>query len=150
MPFVRRRRILLPDSHSSMRSLMIARTWHGVTATSKADAYFQVLQDTGLKEYRDTPGNQGGIVLRNGRGCDSFPPDHILGIVRCDPPLCGPESGAFRVLSGRQGVPPRVRADRDALRRPRVAGRMALTTRTPPDTPTARGTPPRSRVRGPL
>src|SRR5947199_59944 len=50
------------------RSLMIARTWHGVTATSKADAYFQVLQDTGLKEYRDTPGNQGGIVLRRTDG----------------------------------------------------------------------------------
>ena len=47
---------------------MIARTWHGVTATSKADAYFQVLQDTGLKEYRDTPGNQGGIVLRRTDG----------------------------------------------------------------------------------
>src|SRR5947209_2516550 len=47
---------------------MIARTWHGVTEASKADAYFEVLQESGLKEYRDTPGNQGVIVLRRTDG----------------------------------------------------------------------------------
>ncbi|HWM53395.1 MAG TPA: antibiotic biosynthesis monooxygenase [Thermoplasmata archaeon] len=47
---------------------MIARTWHGVTAASKADAYLEVLQKSGLKEYRDTPGNQGVIVLRRTEG----------------------------------------------------------------------------------
>jgi len=47
---------------------MIARTWHGVTAASKGDAYFGVLKETGLKEYRETPGNQGVIVLRRADG----------------------------------------------------------------------------------
>ena len=47
---------------------MIARAWHGVTAAAKADAYFEVLQETGLKEYRGTPGNQGLIVLRRTEG----------------------------------------------------------------------------------
>src|SRR6266705_4425572 len=47
---------------------MIARTWHGVTAASKADAYYEVLQESGLKEYRATPGNQGVIVLRRTEG----------------------------------------------------------------------------------
>ncbi|OLE56284.1 MAG: antibiotic biosynthesis monooxygenase [Methanobacteriota archaeon] len=47
---------------------MIARTWHGVTPSSKADAYFDVLKESGLKEYRETPGNQGVIVLRRTEG----------------------------------------------------------------------------------
>src|SRR2546429_1835368 len=49
-------------------SAMIARTWHGMTAASKADAYLEVLEETGLKEYRDTPGNKGVIVLRRRDG----------------------------------------------------------------------------------
>src|SRR2546427_422219 len=49
-------------------SAMIARTWHGMTAASKADAYLEVLKESGLKEYRDTPGNQGVIVLRRTEG----------------------------------------------------------------------------------
>lgn len=43
---------------------MIARTWHGVTPTSKADAYFEYLEESGVKEYRRTPGNRGVYVLR--------------------------------------------------------------------------------------
>src|SRR2546428_397190 len=35
---------------------MIARTWHGVTQSSKADAYFAYLKESGLKEYRETRG----------------------------------------------------------------------------------------------
>src|SRR3989442_966963 len=50
------------------RAGMIARTWHGVTPSSKADAYFDVLKESGLKEYRETPGNQGVIVLRRTEG----------------------------------------------------------------------------------
>src|SRR2546427_2536978 len=42
---------------------MIARTWHGVTEASKADAYVEVLREWGLKGYRDTPGDQGVMVL---------------------------------------------------------------------------------------
>jgi heme-degrading monooxygenase HmoA len=47
---------------------MIARMWHGVTPTSKADAYFAYLNESGLKEYRATPGNRGVIVLRRTEG----------------------------------------------------------------------------------
>src|SRR5206468_10675505 len=49
-------------------SAMIARTWHGMTAASKADAYLEVLKESGLKDYRDTAGNQGVIVLRRTEG----------------------------------------------------------------------------------
>lgn len=47
---------------------LIARIWHGVTPASKADAYFEVLRDDGLKEYRATRGNRGVIVLRRSEG----------------------------------------------------------------------------------
>jgi heme-degrading monooxygenase HmoA len=43
---------------------MIARTWHGVVPESKADAYFEYLQRTGIPDYKATPGNRGVIVLR--------------------------------------------------------------------------------------
>ncbi len=72
---------------------MIARIWHGVTSTSKADAYFQVLKADGLKEYRATPGNRGVVVLRRLEGdrthfllitfWDSF--DAIRGFAGPDP-----------------------------------------------------------------
>src|SRR5207244_2687025 len=112
MPFVRRRRLLLPDSHSSMPES------HDREDVARSDGDIE-----GRCVLPGAPGHRTQGVPRharqprrdcppaNGRGCDSFPPDHILGIVRCDPPLRRPESGAFRVLSGRQGVPPRVRAD---------------------------------------
>jgi heme-degrading monooxygenase HmoA len=47
---------------------MIARTWHGVTVSSKADAYFAYLKESGLKEYRATAGNRGVFVLRRLEG----------------------------------------------------------------------------------
>ncbi len=43
---------------------MIARTWHGVTPASKADAYYEYLEASGVKEYRRTKGNLGVYVLR--------------------------------------------------------------------------------------
>ena len=43
---------------------MIARTWHGVTPASKADAYYDYLEASGVKEYRKTRGNRGVFVLR--------------------------------------------------------------------------------------
>jgi len=52
---------------------MIARTWHGVTPEGKADAYMEYLKETGLKEYRETPGNRGVYVLvRKGAGRADF------------------------------------------------------------------------------
>lgn len=43
---------------------MIARTWHGVTPASKADAYYKYLEESGVQEYRRTRGNRGVYVLR--------------------------------------------------------------------------------------
>jgi len=42
---------------------MIARIWRGATALGDAPAYVDYLRQTGLKEYRQTPGNEGAYVL---------------------------------------------------------------------------------------
>jgi heme-degrading monooxygenase HmoA len=47
---------------------MIARTWRGLTANDQADEYLAYLRLTGLKEYRETPGNRGVFVLRRTQG----------------------------------------------------------------------------------
>ncbi|SRR6266567_7859158 len=44
---------------------MIARIWRGLTRDSQAEEYFEYLKATGIKEYRETEGNQGVFVLRN-------------------------------------------------------------------------------------
>ena len=43
---------------------MIARIWRGWTAANDADAYVDYLESTGMREYRDTPGNRGAWILR--------------------------------------------------------------------------------------
>lgn len=43
---------------------MIARTWRGATRAADAETYLRYLQDTGLGEYRETPGNLGVLGLR--------------------------------------------------------------------------------------
>ena len=43
---------------------MIARTWRGAVRADDADAYRDYLEQTGLKEYRATPGNLGVLALR--------------------------------------------------------------------------------------
>lgn len=43
---------------------MIARTWRGWTSAADADRYVDYLNETGVKEYRETPGNRGVLVLR--------------------------------------------------------------------------------------
>jgi heme-degrading monooxygenase HmoA len=43
---------------------MIARTWRGWTRTSDADAYVEYLRMTGMREYRETPGNRAAYILR--------------------------------------------------------------------------------------
>ena len=43
---------------------MIARIWHGVTASAKAEEYVEYLNETGVRDYRATEGNQGVYVLR--------------------------------------------------------------------------------------
>ena len=43
---------------------MIARSWHGVVPTTKADEYFAYLLRTGIPDYHSTPGNHGVYVFR--------------------------------------------------------------------------------------
>ena len=47
---------------------MIARLWHGVTPASKADAYVNFLNATGVPDARSTQGNQGVYLLRRIEG----------------------------------------------------------------------------------
>ena len=47
---------------------MIARIWHGAVRAQQADEYYRYLEQTGLKEYRQTAGNRGVQVLRRIQG----------------------------------------------------------------------------------
>ncbi len=47
---------------------MIARTWHGIVPTRKADDYYAYLLRTGIPDYQATPGNRGVQVLRRQEG----------------------------------------------------------------------------------
>ena len=42
---------------------MIARTWRGATRLEDAEEYVEYLEQTGLKEYKETPGNLGAWAL---------------------------------------------------------------------------------------
>ncbi|MEC3913974.1 hypothetical protein [Nocardia sp. CDC160] len=42
---------------------MIARIWRGVIRATDLDPYVAYIQDTGIKEYKQTPGNQGAWML---------------------------------------------------------------------------------------
>jgi heme-degrading monooxygenase HmoA len=53
---------------------LIARVWHGVVPTERADAYTAYLRRTGVKDCRATPGNRGVHVLRRAVG----PTTHFL------------------------------------------------------------------------
>ncbi len=43
---------------------MIARTWRGAVRSADADAYAAYMHETGVREYRETPGNRGVWMLR--------------------------------------------------------------------------------------
>lgn len=47
---------------------MIARVWRGVVRRDDADAYVNYIVNTGMAEYRSTPGNQGAWMLRRDDG----------------------------------------------------------------------------------
>ena len=47
---------------------MIARIWRGAVRAEDADAYLSYLEETGFKEYRETPGNRGLLALRRIEG----------------------------------------------------------------------------------
>ena len=42
---------------------MIARMWRGAVRRDDADAYVEYIANTGMAEYRATPGNQGAWML---------------------------------------------------------------------------------------
>lgn len=47
---------------------MILRTWRGAVRPEDADEYLRHQDETGVAEYRRTPGNLGALVLRRERG----------------------------------------------------------------------------------
>jgi len=63
-----RAHVLAGECHLTARIPMIARTWHGLTDKSKADDYLDYLEESGVKEYRETEGNRGVYVLRRDEG----------------------------------------------------------------------------------
>ena len=42
---------------------MIVRIWRGATRAEDAEAYVEYLRETGLREYRTTPGNEGAWIM---------------------------------------------------------------------------------------
>lgn len=46
---------------------MIMRTWRGAVKTEDAERYLEHQANTGVREYRETPGNVGVLVLRRPR-----------------------------------------------------------------------------------
>jgi hypothetical protein len=47
---------------------VIVRTWKGATRDVDADRYIEYMQQTGLKEYRQTTGNLGAFILHRPAG----------------------------------------------------------------------------------
>ena len=47
---------------------MIARTWRGAVRTADAAAYAAYIDETGMKAYAATPGNQGAYMLTREMG----------------------------------------------------------------------------------
>jgi len=47
---------------------MIARIWRGWTRVADTEEYVQYVLRTGIKEYRETPGNRGAFVLHRQQG----------------------------------------------------------------------------------
>lgn len=43
---------------------VIARIWRGAVRAADAEAYVAYIEETGLREYRQTPGNRGAWLLR--------------------------------------------------------------------------------------
>ena len=43
---------------------MLVRSWRCATRAADKDRYLEYLRATGLREYRETPGNLGAYALR--------------------------------------------------------------------------------------
>jgi heme-degrading monooxygenase HmoA len=55
---------LRPDGRAWEVEAMIARVWRGAVTAADGDAYADYLEETGVADYRATPGNRGVQVLR--------------------------------------------------------------------------------------
>lgn len=51
-----------------MFGLVITRIWHGRTKVEHADEYLQYVLETGIRDYKSTPGNLSCQVLRRKEG----------------------------------------------------------------------------------
>jgi heme-degrading monooxygenase HmoA len=47
---------------------MIARRWHGRVPAAKAEEYLKYVTETGIADYRGTPGNLGAWILHRPEG----------------------------------------------------------------------------------
>ncbi len=47
---------------------MIARIWRGAVRSRDADEYAAYVRDTGVDQYKSTPGNRGAWILRRPAG----------------------------------------------------------------------------------
>ena len=47
---------------------MIARMWRGVVPSDKLEEYVEIVEETGMDEYRRTPGNLGAQILTRDLG----------------------------------------------------------------------------------
>lgn len=47
---------------------MIARAWHGITPTAKADEYLHLMRTVAVHDYQAIPGNRGVYVMRRVEG----------------------------------------------------------------------------------
>jgi heme-degrading monooxygenase HmoA len=47
---------------------VVARTWRGWTRREDAERYVEYLAETGMKDYRATPGNLGAWIMRRDDG----------------------------------------------------------------------------------
>jgi heme-degrading monooxygenase HmoA len=48
--------------------MTILRIWRGATARERGDVYVDYLNETGLRDYRETRGNLGAMLLRRDDG----------------------------------------------------------------------------------
>jgi heme-degrading monooxygenase HmoA len=51
-----------------MEVALIARIWHGMTETSRADEYLRFLRMRSIPDYKSVPGNEGAFVFRRIEG----------------------------------------------------------------------------------
>ena len=47
---------------------MIARIWRGAVRAADGDEYAEYMRESGLREYRETPGNRAAFMLRREAG----------------------------------------------------------------------------------